>query len=181
MESLQTLAAAAEIFGALTIVGGGVFAVVQLREFRRRRAAQVAAELCRGFSEPELARAVNLLRSLPDGIQPEAVRERGDEVEEAMQIVGMSFETMGLLVYREIASFEIVQELAGGLLLMMWRKLDAWIHAVRVEQGNPRFGEWVQWLAERVAECEPDMVPAHEAHAGWRPPRRRKSSSTGSP
>ena len=172
MEPLETLAAAAEIFGALTIIGGGLFALVQLREIRRRRATQVAAELCRGFTEPELARAVNLLRTLPDGVGPDEVRERGAEVEEAMQIVGMTFETMGLLVHTEIASFEIVQELAGGLLLMMWRKIGAWTKAVRIEQGNPRFGEWVQWLAERIEECEAEMVPAHEAHASWRPPRR---------
>ena len=85
-----------------------------------------------------------------------------------MQIVGMTFETMGLLVYKEIASFEIVQKLAGGLLLMMWRKIGTWTQEVRVDQGNPRFGEWVQWLAERLAEREGDMVPAYEAHADLR-------------
>lgn len=173
MQGLEQYAAAAEIFGALAIVGGALFALVQFREIRRRRASQVAAELCRGFTEPELARAINLLRNLPDGLGLEAVEERGPEVEEAMQIVGMTFETMGLLVFEGIASFEIVQKLAGGLLLMMWRKMEVWTKEVRADHGNPRFGEWIQWLAERVAEGEARVVPAHEAHAGWRPPRRR--------
>ncbi len=173
MANLEQYAAAAEIFGALTIVGGGLFAFVQFRELRRRRASQIAADLCRGFTEPDLARAINLLRNLPDGLGLEEVEARGPEVEEAMQIVGMSFETMGLLVYEGIASFEIVQKLAGGLLLMMWRKMEVWIKAVRAEQQNPRFGEWVQWLAERIRECEADVVPAHEAHAAWRPPGSR--------
>lgn len=173
MENLEQLAAAAEIFGALTIVGGGLFAVVQLREIRRRRAWQVAADLCKSFTEPDLARAINLLRTLPDGLGRDAVEERGAEYEEAMQIVGMTFETMGLLVHKDVASFEIVQKLCGGLLLMMWRKMEVWTKEVRVEQSNPRFGEWIQWLAERIAECEPNMIPAHEAHANWRPPGLR--------
>ena len=33
MESLQTYAAIAEIFGALTIILGGAFGIMQLREF----------------------------------------------------------------------------------------------------------------------------------------------------
>jgi hypothetical protein len=36
----------------------------------------------------------------------------------------MTFETMGLLVPKDMASFQIVQELTGGLLLMMWRKIE---------------------------------------------------------
>ncbi|MEZ5502041.1 MAG: hypothetical protein R3E50_05060 [Halioglobus sp.] len=88
-----------------------------------------------------------------------------NETEEAAQIVGMMFETMGLMVYRDVASFRLIQELTGGLLLMMWRKLETWIRTTRKEQGNPRFGEWVQWLAERIEERESEMVPAYEAYA----------------
>ncbi len=174
MRTLADFAAAAEIFGALTIVVGGLFAVFQLAEYRRRRSSQVAAELCRGFIEPDLARAVTLLRMLPDDLGLEEVREWGVEYEEAMQIVGMTFETMGLLVHKDIASFQIVQELAGGLLLMMWRKMSAWTKDVRVVQGNPRFGEWTQWLAERIEECEGEMVPAFELHRDWKGRRPRR-------
>jgi hypothetical protein len=115
----------------------------------------VAADLCRGFTDPELAKAINLLKSLPDGISLKELRSRDGNYEEAIQIVGMTFETMGILVQKDIASFKIVQELAGGLLLMM------------------RFGEWVQWLAERVEEREPDIRPAFEAYADWTKHRDR--------
>ena len=169
MDELATYAAIAEIFGAATIVGGGLFAVMQLREIRSRRRSQVAAELCRAFSEPELAKAVHLIRQLPDGASLEAVQDGDGSIEEAAQVVGMAFETMGLLVYKRVASFEIVQELAGGLLLMMWRKLEVWIKATRVQHHNPRFGEWVQWLAERVQERESEIRPAFDVHADWRP------------
>ena len=168
MDGLATYAALAEIFGAVAIVGGGIFAVFQLAEYRRRRRDQVAAELCRGFAQPELARAITLIKRLPDGISAADLQAMEGEYEEAAQIVGMSFETMGLLVYKNVASFQMIQELAGGLIMMMWRKIEAWVKTTRVEQGNPRFGEWVQWLAERMAEAERDMVPAYEAHARWK-------------
>lgn len=172
MNELATYAAIAEIFGAVAIVGGGLFGLVQLAEFRKRRRTQAAAELCRTFMEPELARAITLLRSLPDGAGVEEFRARGPEYEEAAQIVGMSFETMGLLVHENIASFRIVQELTGGLLLMMWRKIGTWVQETRIAHGNPRFGEWVQWLAERIEEREADMRPAHEIHRDWSKHRR---------
>jgi hypothetical protein len=80
-------------------------------------------------------------------------------------MVGMTFETMGLLVQKNIASLNIVQELAGGLLLMLWRKIEFQIKETRTEQNNPRFGEWVQWLVERIEEREGDIQPAFIAYA----------------
>lgn len=167
MEHLQTYAAIAEIFGALAILIGGIFAAVQFSEYRRRTRNAAAAELCRRFAEPELARAVNLIRRLPDGTTAEEFRKLPPEYEQAAQLIGMSFETMGLLVFRNMASFSMIQDLTGGLLLMMWRKIRVWVEDTRREQGNARFGEWVQWLAERLAECESGMVPAYQAHQGW--------------
>jgi cbb3-type cytochrome oxidase subunit 3 len=165
MDHLAFYASVAEIFSALTIVIGAVFAGVQYSQYRKRERNRIAGDLCARFSEPEFARAIALLRRMPDGVDMKTMQSMDVEYEEAAQIVGMMFETMGLLVFRDVASFKLIQELTGGLLLMMWRKLETWITSTRVEQGNPRFGEWVQWLAERIAEEEAGMVPAYSAHA----------------
>ncbi len=167
MEQLSTYAALAEIFGVLAIVFGGIFAAVQLSEYRIRRKNQVAVDLCGRFTEPEFGRAISLIRRLPDGIAFEDLQAMDTEYQESAQIVGMAFETMGLLVFKKIASFQMTQQLTGGLLLMIWRKEEIWIKGTRAEQSNPRFGEWMQWLAERLQECEEDMVPAYEAHSSW--------------
>ncbi|MGH0037877.1 MAG: DUF4760 domain-containing protein [Myxococcota bacterium] len=168
MDRLADYAAIAEIFGALTIVFSALFAAVQYLEYRKRRSSEAAAELCRRFAEPELGRAVNVVRGLPDGVTLKQIEAMDPECQQAAQIVGMAFETMGLMVFRGMASFSTIQDLTGGLLLMMWRKISVWVEETRVEQGNPRFAEWVQWLAERMAECEQHKVPAHIAHASWR-------------
>lgn len=165
MEQLILYSAMAEIFSAITIVIGAIFAAIQYTQYRKRERNRIAGDLCRRFSEPEFARAVALLRRLPDGVDMQTMQSMDVEYEEAAQIVGMMFETMGLLVFKDVASFRLIQQLTGGLLLMMWRKLEAWIKTTRVEQGNPRFGEWVQWLAERIEEEEAGMTPAYSAYA----------------
>ena len=173
MDNLYTLAAIAEIFGAVAIVGGAVFGIVQVYEYRQRRRLQAAADICRTFTEPALARSVVLLKSLPDGLSLEEFRNRDSSYEEAAQMVGMAFETMGLLVQKDIASLTIVQELAGGLLLMLWRKIEFQIKDTRTEQNNPRFGEWVQWLVERIEEREHEMQPAFIKYSNSKRYQRR--------
>ncbi len=106
--------------------------------------------------------------SLPDGLSAADLQARGKEYEEAALIIGMTFETMGLLVHKDIASFQIVQELTGGLLLVCWRKIGGWAKDTRVNQGSQRFGEWLQWLAERMEERESGLTPAYEKYATWK-------------
>jgi hypothetical protein len=169
MNELATYAAIAEIFGAVTIVLAGIFGAVQFFEFRKSRRDEVAAELCRRFAEAELARAITLIKTLPENSSIEQMRAMGPEYEPSALIVGMTFETMGLLVYRNIASFSIVQDLCGGLLLEMWYNIKPWCLENREKHNNPCFGEWLQWLAERLEETEADVTPAYDAHKSWKP------------
>ncbi len=165
MSDLTTYAAMAEIFAATTVMVGALFAVLKFREHRMRRQCHVAAELCRTFTEPSLANALVVLMSLPDGLRLADFQELDSVYPEAAQVVGMAFESMGILVQKDIASLQIVQELAGGLLLMSWRKIEYYLRDTRVEQNNPRFGEWVEWLVDRIQEREADMEPAFLMYA----------------
>lgn len=168
MENLSTYAMLAQVFGGITIIFAAVFASIQFYEYKRKLRIEIAAEMCRRFAEPDLARAVTLVKRLPDDISLEALQSMDIEYEESAQIVGMAFETMGLLVHRRMASFDLIQELSGGLLLMMWRKTRSWLKETREAESNARFGEWVEWLAMQVELREQTMVPAYIAHAKWR-------------
>lgn len=119
MTELDRLANMAEIFGAFTVIGGVFFAMTQLREFRRQRRDAVAAELMRSFYNPELARAVYLIRQLPDAVSAAEMRKRGPEYEQAAILICTTYETTGLLVFRDIASFSLVQQLTGGIAVVM--------------------------------------------------------------
>jgi hypothetical protein len=167
--NLQTMAAIAELVGAGSILTALIFGSFQLREYRKRRQDAVAADLMRSFYSSNLAHAVSLLRLLPDGISAAQLREKGPEYEESAVLVTTTFETMGLLVFRRIAPFSLVEELAGGMTVVMWRKLCSWLETVREEQSQPTWAEWFQWLAEQFMAVEGRKEPAHLRHKNWRP------------
>ena len=171
MADLDVLANISEIVGGLAILAGGIFAVVQLKEFREQRRQAVAVELLRSFSEPAHANAVNLIQELPDAASAELLRSKARDYERAALMIAITYETIGLLVFRGMASFSMVQELTGGLTVVMWRKLGTWVETVRKEQNHRSFAEWFQWLAEQLGResAEKEAHPAHERYAGWRP------------
>jgi hypothetical protein len=167
---LETLSYVSQIVGTLTIVGGMIFALVPLSEARKQRQEARTAELMRTFMDPHLADAITLVRRLPDGVSAEQLRAAGPEAEKAAVRICMSFETMGLLVYRRIAPFDLVFELAGGITVMLWHKLGPWLEQIRIEQAQPSWAEWFQWLAQQCAtRKEQKAAPAHVRHANWHP------------
>jgi hypothetical protein len=165
--NLQQIANFAEVLGAISIVVALTFSAFQIREFKMRRRDSVAAGLMQTFYSADFAHALALLRSLPDGVPANKLRERGLEYEEAAILVTTTFETMGLMVHRGIAPFSLVEELAGGMVVVMWRKLSAWLKAVSEEQEQPSWAEWFQWLAEQLKAVEGRKEPAHLRFKDW--------------
>lgn len=159
----------AEILGTLTIFSGAVFGLYQLREFRKQRQEMVATELMKTFYSPELSRAVALIRTLPDDASVEVLRDLGPSGEEAAVQLCTIFETMGVLVYERIAPFALVEQLAGGMISVMYRKLRVWLNTVRVEQQQPSWAEWFQWLAQQLTERKSQEEPAYTKYRDWRP------------
>ena len=171
MTDLTTLANIAEILAALMIIGGAIFGIIQIREFRAQRRQAVAVELTRSFHNPDLVHAMNLILKLPDGVSAEELRSKGPEYEEAAMMISTTYETIALLVFREMASFSMVRELTGGVTVVMWQKLERWIDWLRQDLAQPSFAEWFQWLAEQLARERKDKEahPAYERFADWRP------------
>lgn len=168
MPDLNFYSNVAQILGAITIVGGGAFAVFQLMEFRGQRRDTVAVELMREFYNADFARAVTMIKDLPDGITAAEMKARGPDYEQASFIIGMTYETMGLLVYRQIASFDLAHELTGGLIEVMWRKLHVWVETIRMEQSHPRFAEWFEWLTIQFSKPDNRSEPAYVAYRDWK-------------
>jgi hypothetical protein len=66
-----------QIAAAVTVIGGTVFAVLQLREFKRQRQETAALDLLRAFMGPELADAMASVTNLPDDLSAEGLRRAG--------------------------------------------------------------------------------------------------------
>ena len=171
MESvtLESVAAVAEIIGVATIVSGLVFGIFQLRAHRIQQRNTVASNIAKTFYNTEFARAALLLHQVPDGASYEELRSKGPEFEDAAVVICTSFETMGLLVYRRIAEFEIVMDLAGGMAGSMFRKLEGWIKVKREEQNQPSWAEWFEWLAGMSGKHKDEYRISRAEVANWKP------------
>ena len=165
--TIELLANLAEIAGGIMIVGGAIFGLVQLRELKQQRTTAVTSDLMRTFYSTDLSLAVSMMHELPDGISAEELRNMGPEYERAAVLICTNFETMGLLVFERIASYQIVQNLAGGMITSMWRKLSVWTDELRLEQNQPSWAEWFQWLAERMEQTKTETAAAYEQHRDW--------------
>ncbi len=170
---LNTLASLGEFLGGLAVIGGVIFAVIQIRHYRQQRRDAAALTLMQTLQSRPFMVSFRLLGSVPDGTTAPELRALGAEYEEAAITMVSIYETIGLAVYRDIAHFDLVEELTGGVILAMWRKLGVWADEQRRERSHERYAEWFQWLAERIAEHEAREAtpPAHKRLASWEPQR----------
>lgn len=101
--NLQTFVDISQIAAAFTVIGGTVFALLQLREFRRQREEAVALDLMRAFMGAEFSEAMAVVTQLPDNLSADDLRRAGPAAEKAATLMCTTFEAMGILVHRRIA------------------------------------------------------------------------------
>ncbi len=171
---LNTLASLGEFLGGMAVIGGVIFAVIQVRHYRQQRRDAAAIELMHAVLGPQFGEAFRLLGFVSDGISASELRATGAEYEKAAVTIFIMYETIGLLVFRGVIPFHLVQELTGGSVLAMWRKLRVYFEEIREERSHERIAEWFQWLAERLEEHEARVPtrPAQQRFADWAPPTR---------
>ena len=130
-------------------------------------AAVAAATFVGDFFTAALRRVL----SLPDGADSAKIREvLGPDGEDAVYLVSLTWESLGVLVYRREVTLDLVDDFFSGPLVISWQKLkvysEEWRRTLNRETGN----EWFHWLAERMLEREKTSppIPAYVAHRHWR-------------
>lgn len=170
---LDTLANLAEIFGAVMIIGGALFAMVQIRQMRSQRRNAAAIAFIDSVQDGEFARAYLRVLQLPDEISVAALRERESKYEEAAIFLATNFETVGLMVYRDLVEFEIVRDLIGDAVVAIWRKLKVWTLEQRELQARETVFDWFEWLALQLEKDH--ALEGHRAvfvnRRKWKPRR----------
>lgn len=159
----------ANLATALAVIVGVVFGILQLRHMAQTRAILASAELVRAMQTPDFTNGVTVIGRLPDGADPAAVNGNPETLAAALH-VGHVLECLGVLVYHRILPLHLVDDLLGGYIRMCWRKLGPQVEARRKELGV-YYGEWTQWLAERLMEhpSPGKLEGAHVSHRAWRP------------
>jgi len=169
LTELNTLADLAEVFGAFVVVGGLAFGVVQMLDYRRQRRETAAIELLRSFQNPEFSRALRAVLALPSGVCKSDMQGRNPGEQDAIMVVVLTFESIGLMVFRGIVPLEMVNQLLGGVCVESWMRLNQYMQDSRTESGRKTMSEWFQWLAERLEEQHTryGRPPAYEQYRHW--------------
>lgn len=169
MTDLSRLANMAEILGALVVIGGLIFAILQMRNMRQQRREIAAIELFRSFGNSDFNRAYQRAMKLPDGLTAEEVENHYPGFEHGAMLICTTMENIGVMTFQRIVPFSVVRNLIGASTCLLWKKLECWVVDLREEIGAPEAFEWFQWLAERLAEYEDDAGPAFETQKSWKP------------
>jgi len=161
----------ANLINAIAVTAGVIFAAAQIRQYRQRRERDAMLELVRSFQSPAFTAALRRVLSLPDGADSAKIREvLGPDGEDAVYLVSLTWESLGVLVYRREVTLDLVDDFFSGPLVISWQKLkvysEEWRRTLNRETGN----EWFHWLAERMLEREKTSPPvaAYVAHRDWR-------------
>ena len=133
-----------------------VFGTLTLRQWQRARYLAAAAELVHTIQSGEFNRAIARI------VEP--------ELSAAAYVVGHMFESLGVLVFHRMLRLHLVDHLVGGYVRASWQRLRPYIESRRGDLGAT-FGEWFQWLAERIDErpAPGKRDGAHVAFRRWRP------------
>ena len=83
-------------------------------------------------------------------------------------VVTTSFETMGWLVYKRIAPFDLVLDLVGGFVVSMNRKLHRVHQDLRKTENQPSWAEWFEWLSNQVSKEKNLSDSAYIRHRDWK-------------
>ena len=132
-------------------------------------------ELVRSFQSPAFTSALRRVLSLPDGADAQKIREvLGPDGEDAVYLVALTWESLGVLVFRREVTLDLIDDLFSGPILLSWQKLRVYSEEWRRAQNRETGSEWFHWLAERMIEREKmaPPVPAYIAHRRWREARR---------
>jgi len=175
MQDLSRLANIAEIIGAIIVVGGLFFALLQMQQLRQQRRELAAIELFRFFGNPSFAEAYNTVLHMQDDMSAEEIRNGDGELEQAAMVISTTMENIGVMTFQRIVPFAIVNNLMGNSAIVLWSKLENWTMALRVELDEPSAFEWFQWLVERLQQYPTDnSLPAYESHKTWEPSNTTK-------
>ena len=164
------------LFDFVTMVAvliGLTFGAMELRHFRVAQESQVVLELFRIVQSPEYLRGSALIATLPVGVTQDELEAAFTEAElDAIGSTRLTFENLGVMVYRGDVSIEWVEEMYRFSVINTWQKFEASTLDIRARLSYPDAFEWHQWLAERLQERAMGAAaapPAYEAYRDWRP------------
>ncbi len=93
-------------------------------------------------------------------------------MEHCAMLICTTMENIGVMTHQRIVPYMVVKNLMGSSSIILWKKLEHWVYALREETGSAEAFEWFQWLSQRLENLTgANEKPAFVAHKSWRPAR----------
>src|ERR1700747_3550148 len=152
----------ANLINAIAVTAGVIFAAAQIRQYRQRRQRDAMLVLVRSFQSPAFTAAYRRVLALPDGDDAAKIREvLGPDGEDAVYLVSLTWESLGVLVFRREITLDLVDDFFSGPIVLSWQKLkvysEEWRRTLNRETGN----EWFHWLPGKKRAREKKSPPIH--------------------
>lgn len=164
------IATVANLVSAITVLTAVTLGSLQIRQMSKTRALFTSTELVHAMLTPDFTRSVRIVIALPDHADPALIANNPENLSAVLQLSHV-FESIGVLVYHRILPLHLVDDLMGGYVRQVWRKVRPHVEVRRREMDTVSYAEWMQWLAERMDEhpSPGKTLGAHVAHRKWRP------------
>jgi hypothetical protein len=153
-----------------TLLAGVIFGILELRRARKARAEKAAIDVFSVILQDVFNDAHIHILNLPPDVPPDHIRDSPNLRRDAELAMSL-YEYWGIMVFNRIIPLRTLDLLVGGTVRGSWMRLHKYIESERDALNIPAFGEWFQWLAERLEQYpQPEkQVGAHVAFSTWKP------------
>lgn len=156
-----------DLLTLIAILSGLAFGVAEIRRSNRARKDEAAINVFSTLIDAEL---MVRFYQMPEYAPAELVSQ-GVSLELEAQEISNQMEIWGILVYQRKIDLHAMDLMVGGVVRQLWNRLQNWTFAQREKYSDPNFGEWFQWLAERLEEYPAPQKSegAYKAFRNWKP------------
>jgi hypothetical protein len=157
-------ASALNLVSTVTLIGALIFTGLQVRAANRARRDQAAVTVIETAALSEnSARILELLGHVPENASAAAIDNLDAEAKRQILEFGLRLEVTGYMVSHGMVDLQIVNDLAGGVILGFWSRAKNWSEQRRKRTGDDEFLEWCEWLATQIAQYRATRpyVPAY--------------------
>lgn len=158
------------LISTVAIVGALVFTALQVRAANQTRRDQAAIVIIQTTQDASWTQSLNLVSTLPENAAMEQIRAQGHAMERALFELSIRLEPVGYMIFCRLITLKTVDDLVGGVAMVIWSRAQAWTADYRKSTNNPKFNEWVEWLADRLTERRARLqpAPAPQQYRTWR-------------
>ena len=144
MDELTTIST---IVATASIIIGVIFTLLELRHFHRTRKTEIIMKIYDRFSSKEMIEAMNKVGAIQfDNFEEYRKKYGFTEVAE----IAVLFEGLGVLLEQKLIDIDLVNDLFGPTLDLLWERMQPVIVSMRKGLNQPYFFSHYEYLVDSL-------------------------------